>query len=157
MKHSRNDDIKSTMENRDYYKNTKDWKQYKFWRNKVTFCIRLSKKEFFPRAISQNQDNTSYLWKHIKNLNSQSSKPKIPVEIKFDGLTSTNTEEKAENLNLFLSTIIDKLKAEHPSSTEAPDLTLLNNNQVNSKDVAHGIEQSDFTLIKSKCSMAIDF
>ena len=46
--------------------------------------------------------------------------------MKFDGRISNNTEEFAEKLNLFFSTINDKPKAENQSTAD-PDLTLLNN------------------------------
>ena len=50
----------------------------------------------------------------------------------FDGLVSNNMQDIIEKLNLFFSTISDKLKAEQTSETTSPDFTLLNDH-VNSK------------------------
>ena len=57
-----NDEIKMAIKNRDAYHKHKDWKQFKFWRNKTIALIRASKKNFFTRSVSGNKD-TSFLWK----------------------------------------------------------------------------------------------
>ena len=41
-----NDEIKTAMKQRNKYHGLKDWRQYKYWRNRITALIRKSKKEF---------------------------------------------------------------------------------------------------------------
>ena len=50
----------------------------------------------------------------------------------FDGSVSNDMENIIEKLNLFISSIRDKLKAEETSDTTSPDFTVLNDH-VNSK------------------------
>ena len=42
-----NAEIKTAIKTRDTYNKSKDWKQYKFWRNKTAALIRTSKRFFF--------------------------------------------------------------------------------------------------------------
>ena len=71
-----NDEIKLAMKHRDTYHKHKDWKQYKFWRNKTITLIRTSKRDFFNRSVSKNKE-TSFLWKHVKNVSGKNDEKQI--------------------------------------------------------------------------------
>ena len=78
-----NEDIKEAGRNRDINHKLKNWKQYKFWRNKTNALIRSAKTDFFSKSIAENKDN-SYLWQHIKDLSGKASAPKLPDELITD-------------------------------------------------------------------------
>ena len=73
-----NDEIKTAMEQRNKYHGLKDWRQYKYWRNRITALIRKSKKNFFSRSINEHRDNT-FLWRHVKSLSGQNGDRKDDV------------------------------------------------------------------------------
>ena len=108
-----NDEIKMAIKNRDAYHKRKNWKQYKFWRNKTTALIRTSKKNFFTRSVSGNKD-TSFLWKHVRNISGNNNDRQIPKEINVENERIDEGDEVIEKLNLFFSKISEKLVSEHP-------------------------------------------
>lgn len=132
-----NEDIKAAGKKRDSYHKQKDWKQFKYWRNQCTSLTRLAKRDFFSTAIANNKDN-SYLWKHIKNLNGQSSKRNIPDMINVDGLCTNDPKDIIEKLIFFFYSISDKLKADNPTDEVNFDCETLTN-YVNSK-VPNGVK-----------------
>ena len=108
-----NDEIKMAIKIRDAYHKRKNWKQYKFWRNKTTALIRTSKKNFFTRSVSGNKD-TSFLWKHVRNISGNNNDRQIPKEINVENERIYEGDEVIEKLNLFFSKISEKLVSEHP-------------------------------------------
>ena len=52
-----NDDIKHATKQRDKHHKSKNWTEYKYWRNKGTNIIRSARKGFFSRSIAENKDN----------------------------------------------------------------------------------------------------
>ena len=108
-----NDEIKTAMKTRDAHYKLKDWKQYKFWRNKIAVLIRTSKRDFFARSIAGDKD-TSFLWKHVRNISGKNNEKRIPQEIIIDNESINEKTDIIENLNLFFSKISEKLKSEHP-------------------------------------------
>ena len=104
-----NDDIKVAITQRDINHYNQNWNQYKYWRNKTTSLIRSAKKAFFNRAITENNDNT-YLWRHIKDLNGKTAASKFPNELVIDGDSYREPQDVVEKLNIFFSSISDKLK-----------------------------------------------
>ena len=88
-----NDDIKNAIRQRDVHHKHKHWNQYKHWRYKVNSLIRLYKKDFFSKAINENKDS-AYIWKHIKNLGSQTGNSSLPDELKIGNVVYNTQEEK---------------------------------------------------------------
>ena len=108
-----NDEIKTAMKHRDTYHKRKGWKQYNFWRNKTITLIRTSKRDFFTRSVSENKE-TSFLWKHVKNVSGKNDEKQIPPKISVDNERIYESTEDIEKLNLFFSKINEKLVSEHP-------------------------------------------
>ena len=75
----------------------------------MTSLIRMSKREFFSRAISENTDNT-YIWKHIKNINDKDKENKIREQIVLDGILTNSPEETVEKLITFSLQLANNLK-----------------------------------------------
>ena len=50
-----NDEIKEASKKRDIYHKQKNWKQYKYWRNKTNSLIKDSKKKLFSDAIQEQK------------------------------------------------------------------------------------------------------
>ena len=94
----------------------KNLKEYKYWRNQVTSLIRSAKKGFFTKSISENKNN-SYLWRHIKDLNGKATTSKERNELLIDGKNVTDPNDVIEKLNIFYSTISDKLKSEQSKAS----------------------------------------
>ena len=53
------------------------FENFKLWRNKTKDLIRSAKKDFFENAIKENRDS-SFLWKHVKDVTGQSNANRIP-------------------------------------------------------------------------------
>ena len=56
------------MHKRDTFHKYKDWENYRKWRNIVFEQISKSKKDYYKRAIHENQ-NTCNIWKYLNDLN----------------------------------------------------------------------------------------
>ena len=108
-----NDEIKMAIKNRDAYHKRKDWKQYKFWCNKNTALIRTSNKNFFTRSVSGNKD-TSFLWKHVRNISGTNNDRQIPKEINAEYERIYEGDEVIKKLDLFFSKISEKLVSKLP-------------------------------------------
>ncbi|MCU7800562.1 MAG: reverse transcriptase family protein [gamma proteobacterium symbiont of Lucinoma myriamae] len=104
-----NDNIKEAIKNRDFNHKKRNWQQYKYWRNKVKFYIRQSKKDFFSKSITENKDN-AYIWKHVKNLQSQTKDSSIPEELKVDSESYNDLQTIVNKLNSYFANISDRLK-----------------------------------------------
>ena len=123
-----NEDIKFASKQRDMYHKSRNWPQYKHWRNKTIQLIRTctSKKGFFAKSIAENKDNT-YLWIHIKDINGKSKENKLPDELTVNGNSTTDPHIISECLNTFFSTISDKLKTENPQDNPQFETSTLDN------------------------------
>ena len=81
-----NDEIKLARKKRDAFHKAKNWKEN--WRNETTSLIRSAKKVFFfARSVDENK-NCYYLWKHVKNLNTQSNDRSLPQGTVIDDIKS---------------------------------------------------------------------
>ena len=94
------------------YHKRKNLEQFKFWRNKSTKLIRSAKKDFFSKAIEENKD-TSFLWKHIKSLKSQTAQNSLPDELIIDGETVQSMGGIMNRLNTYFANISVTLKSRH--------------------------------------------
>ena len=92
-----NDEIKTAIKTRDTYHKLKDWKQYKFWRNKTAALIRTSKRGFFAKSIAGDKA-TSFLWKHLRNISGKNNERRIPQEIITDKESINEKPDIIENL-----------------------------------------------------------
>ena len=93
------DDIKEAIRKRDGHHKNKDWKQYKYWRNQVIKLKRVNKKECFSKAIQENKD-TSYLWKHVKNKCNPPDESSLPDELSTGNQTFNNHSDVINNLRM---------------------------------------------------------
>ncbi|MCU7800963.1 MAG: reverse transcriptase family protein [gamma proteobacterium symbiont of Lucinoma myriamae] len=105
-----NVDIKNAIRNRDTHHQKKDWSQYKYWRNKTNSLIKLYKKDFFSKAVAENKD-TTYIWKHIKNLGRQSEKSRMPTELIIDNQINDKQQDVVNKLNAYFANISETLKS----------------------------------------------
>ena len=106
-----NDEIKTAIKQRNKYHGLKDWRQYKYWRNRITALIRKSKKNFFSRSINEHKDNT-FLWRHVKSLSGQNDDRKVPDQIVIEDVSYQTENDIIEQLNCLFSTISDRLRSE---------------------------------------------
>ena len=115
-----NDEIKEAIKKRDAYHKNKDWKQYKQWRNNVNNLKRAHKKDFFSNAITENKD-TSYLWKHVKNISNPSENSTLPDEL-FTGDKTFNTHTDVINkLNAFFANISETIQKATPDTSQSTE------------------------------------
>ena len=84
-------------------------KQYKYWRNQVIKLKRVNKKECFSKAIQENKD-TSYLWKHVKNKCNPPDESSLPDELSTGNQTFNNHSDVINNLNAFFANISEHLQ-----------------------------------------------
>ena len=118
------DEIKLARKNRDSSHRAKNWKEYKFWRNKTTSLIRSAKKGFFAKSVNENK-NCSYLWIHVKNLKNKSDDRGLPKEIVIDDIKSCDSNDIVNKLNEYFTSISKRLNSEQ-SQEEIPfDVTRL--------------------------------
>ena len=76
--------------------------EFKKLRNNVTFSIRKSKNEYFKLFFDKNRNNTTLIWKGIRQLITLKSKSKIhPNIVKVKGKDIMNPIEIANALNNF--------------------------------------------------------
>ena len=66
------EEITNAQQNRNYYHKKQIWENFTLWCNKTKGLIRSAKKGFFEYAINENRDS-SFLWKHVKEITGQSS------------------------------------------------------------------------------------
>jgi hypothetical protein len=62
----------------------KSSKEYKTFRNKVTFKIRLAKTNFYSNQIEENKNNSEMLWRVLQNASCIGTKGSIPTNIVHD-------------------------------------------------------------------------
>ena len=123
-----NNDIKEASKKRDIYHKQKNWKQYKYWRNKTNTLIKDSKKKLFSNAIQENKPN-NMLWKHVKKLGNATESSGIPDELIVDDKKHNSPTEIANELNNYFATISERLKTTRETSSTAVnrDFEKLNN------------------------------
>ena len=100
-----NDEIQTAMKQRNKYQGLKDWRQYKYWRNKTIALIRKSKKTFLSRSINYHRDNT-FLWRIVKSLSGQNDYRKNPDQITIDDVSYQNENDIIEQLNCFFQQFV---------------------------------------------------
>ena len=96
------------MKQRDKFHSRKDWNQYKYWRNKLTALLRISKGNFFFSRFHDQLKKTRitpFCGDILKD------DRKIPDEILIDDNTYHVKNDVIEQLNDFFTTISDRLKS----------------------------------------------
>ena len=113
-----NNDIKEASKKRDIYHKQKNWKQYKYWRNKTNSLIKDSKKKVFSDAI-QEQKASNVLWKHVKQIGNAPESSGIPEELIVDDNKYNSPAAIANELNKYFATISERLKSTRETSSTA--------------------------------------
>jgi len=84
-----------------------DWQKYKLLRNKVVATVRKAKLKYYTEKIECNENNTTEMWKTIKQL-VNTTNSRITVGVDFEGRLYTDDIDIAENFNTyFLASIED--------------------------------------------------
>ena len=117
------------------YHKRKNWEQCKFWSNKSTKLIRSAKKDFFSKAIEENKD-TSFLWKHIRSLKSQTAQNSLLDELIIDGKTVWSMNR----LNTYFANISDTLKLTHQTYPDYTDYDFQKLNDYREKRIPNTIK-----------------
>ena len=101
-------DIRKMQKLRDRCKRLKQWTEYKTYRNKTRKLIRASKRKYFTESISKSKD-TKHIWAHLRTLtgNSSASNKRLPEELIIDNECITGSEDIAEKLNKYFTSIAD--------------------------------------------------
>ena len=101
-------DIRKMQKLRDRCKRLKQWAEYKTYRNKTRQLIRASKRKYFAESISKSKD-TKHIWAHLRTLtgNSSASNKRWPEELIIDNECITGSEDIAEKLNKYFTSIAD--------------------------------------------------
>ena len=119
-------EIASLRSKRDFYHKKKDFDNYKLFRNKLTSKLRSCKTEYFSKAVESGK-STSELWKHLKELNSESKGPVSKLVI--NNVETSNPEEICEHFNNHFSSIAESIINAPKSNFNSPKL----NDYVNDK------------------------
>ncbi|MCG8047471.1 MAG: reverse transcriptase domain-containing protein, partial [Candidatus Thiodiazotropha endolucinida] len=105
---------------RDNSKRLKQWSDFKWYRNKVRHLIRSAKRKYFSDSISKSKDS-KVIWQHLRsfNTNKKSSSNNLPEELIINNEKITSSENIANKLNGFFTSIADIL---NKHNTESPEL-----------------------------------
>ena len=101
--------LKKQSKKRDCHNKNEDWKQYKNWRNQIIKLKRVNKKECFSKAVQENKD-TSYLWRHVKNKCNTPDESSLPDELSTGNRNFNNHSDVIHNLNAFFANISEHLQ-----------------------------------------------
>ena len=101
-------DSRKMQKLRDRCKRLKQWAEYKTYRNKTRQLIRASKRKYFAESISKSKDK-KHIWAHLRTLtgNSSASNKRLPEELIIDNECITGSEDIAEKLNKYFTSIAD--------------------------------------------------
>ena len=102
------EEITAAQKNRNYYHKKQDWENFNPWCNKTKSLIRNAKKAFFENAINENRD-TSFPWKHVKDITGQSQANKLPSALQSDQGPINNPQKFIDEMNLYFAKVSDKL------------------------------------------------
>ena len=86
-----------------------DWDTYKNLRNAVTNKVRKKKSEYFTSAIENNKDNSSLLWKKLKEILPNKQKCVPSSIISSNGEYVDDPTDIANNFNEYFSTIGERM------------------------------------------------
>ena len=106
-----NEDIALARRKRDNFKRRKLWSDYKIFRNKTKDLIRKAKRKHFSNTVINSKD-TKTIWQHFGKVNNNDTKANsgLPEEIVVDNKRYTQSEDIANKLNEYFSTISDIFK-----------------------------------------------
>ena len=98
---------------------------YKIFRNKTKDLIRKAKRRHFSNTVINSKD-TKTIWQHFRKVNNKDTKANsgLPEEIIIDNKRYTKSEDIADKLNEYFSTISDIFKDTDSDQLDA-DLTKL--------------------------------
>jgi hypothetical protein len=107
-----NEEIKTSIRERDYYKKIGNHSQYKTLRNKIPTLIKKSKRNFFNNAIKDNKDS-SYLWKNLKDISNlnHTNRIELPQKLMISGVEIGDDLNIVKELNkhfISISNIVTK-------------------------------------------------
>ena len=102
------EEITNAQQNRNYYHKKQDWNNFKLWRNKTKDLIRSAKKGSFENAINENKDS-SFLWKHVKDITGQSNSNRIPSVLHSEEGHLNTHPEIINEMNLYFTKVSDRL------------------------------------------------
>ena len=110
---------------RDKYKHSKNWSEYKRYRNKPSKLIKNAKRNYFSDSI-ENFKDTKTIWKHLRTINTSaaSTNNTLPSELKFANETLTDSKEIATKLNEYFASVAKVLNSTNTETSE-PDLSKL--------------------------------
>jgi hypothetical protein len=100
-------EIKNTILNRDKLKNSGNYFQYKFWRNKVVSMIRKAKRNYYIQALETNTKNPRVLWKYMKDVCPDKDYT-VPNVLKVDNQEITDTKQIASTFNSHFSSLAER-------------------------------------------------
>ena len=107
---------------RDTYKRSKQWAEYKRYRNKTRNLISKAKRQHFTNSV-ENMKDTSSIWRHLKVVSkgSTASSKTLPDELIIDGEHFTDSETIAIKLNEYFTSIAQILD---DTNTDSNDLNV---------------------------------
>ena len=110
---------------RDKYKHSKNWSEYKRYRNKTSKLIKNAKRNHFSDSI-ENFKDTKTIWKHLRTINTSaaSTNSTLPSELKFANESLTDSKEIATKLNEYFASVAKVLNSTNTETSE-PDLSKL--------------------------------
>ena len=105
-----NQDIVKMQKLRDTCKRLKQWTEYKKYRNKTRQLIRAAKCKYFSESVANSKD-TKHIWAHLRTVNGDSkpSGKQLPDELIIDNERVTKSEDVAQKLNQYFTSIADIL------------------------------------------------
>lgn len=136
---------------RDNCKRLKQWTDYKKYRNKIRHLIRTAKRKYFSESIIKTKDS-KHIWAHLRTVNgvSKASGKLLPDEIVIGNERITKSEDIAQKLNIYFSSIADIFSENY---TDASNLdTECISNYVNDKVPTHTFFSIPFITVEQVIS-----
>ena len=102
------EDITEAMDKRDSLKQSRDFPNYKLWRNKVVRMLKEAKADYYMNLIEENRRDTRALWAALREISPRSNTTSVmPNTIKTGDFETSNPIDIAQTFNQVFSTIAD--------------------------------------------------
>ena len=118
-------EITDAMDKRDSLKQSRDFPNYKLWRNKVVRMLKEAKADYYIHLIGENRRDTRALWTALREISPRSTTTSVmPNTLKSGDFETSNPCDIADAFNQFFSTIADTHVPRDNHMPESEFLTL---------------------------------
>ena len=102
------EEITEAMDKRDSLKQSRDFPNYKLWRNKVVRMLKEANADYYINLIEENRRDTRALWAALREISLRSTTTSVmPNTIKSGCVETSNPCDIADAFNRFFTAIAD--------------------------------------------------